>query len=221
MSLTSLPYAFLIRKGTFLPVSSGHQGVEGDSLAQRYEYIRVLDRITDEHSLFLGATGYCGRELHQLIEGPNKFYMMGSMGCLASVGLGLAKENPGKRIYALDGDGALLMKMGTMSTVGYHAPENLVHICFDNGEYESTGGQSTVSANVDFHQIASACGYTRSIKTQDKEDLLRYLDSDSEELTFFYIPIKSGVKKDLPRPKVSPPDVASRFMSHISQLNND
>jgi len=212
-SLTSLPYAFLIRKGTFSPVSSGHQRVEADSLAQRYEYIRVLGRVTDEHSLFLGATGYCGRELHQLIEGPNKFYMMGSMGCLASVGLGLAKENPGKRIYALDGDGALLMKMGTMSTVGYHAPENLVHICLDNGEYESTGGQPTTSTSTDFVEIARACQYRSANAVSSPEEFEQVIlnTQSNPGPHFICVEIASGTLKDLPRPSESALVMAREF----------
>ena len=73
----------------------------------------------------------------------NQFYMIGSMGCASSLGLGLALSQPDRRVYVLDGDGALLMRMGTLATIGYQRPENLVHILLDNHCHESTGGQST------------------------------------------------------------------------------
>ena len=228
------PYVLIMKKGIVEPYNlssknlpkslSPSQPIEKTSdkkMHSRGDILELIIKNTGKNDLIIATTGYTGRELASIDDRSNHFYMVGSMGCAASIGLGVALCNANSRVIVIDGDGGLLMHLGALSTIGYEQPKNFMHILLDNHEYESTGGQSTVSANVDFHQIASACGYTRSIKTQDKEDLLRYLDSDSEELTFFYMPIKSGVKKDLPRPKVSPPDVASRFMSHISQLNND
>lgn len=201
-ALTSLPYALLIRKGTFSSVDSPYQVPERESFAKRHEYIRMLDKLTNERSLFLGATGYCGRELYQLIEGPNKFYMMGSMGCLASIGLALAKEHPEKRIYALDGDGALLMKMGTMSTVGYHNPDNFVHVCFDNEEYESTGGQPTTSLSTDFTGVARACGYQSANPVTSLLEFQKVIlgIQDQSGPHFISVRISSGTLENLPRP---------------------
>jgi phosphonopyruvate decarboxylase len=197
----SLPYAFLIKRGTFSPVE-GTPPSEPDSLSHRHEYIRALCSLTGEEAMLLGATGYCGRELHQLVEGSNKFYMMGSMGCLASVGLAVAMEHPDKRVYVLDGDGALLMKMGTLSTVGYHGPANLVHICFDNAAYESTGGQPTTSSTTDFAAIANACGYPSVSSVESLADFTRAIPSvqDRTGPHFITVRIASGTPENLPRP---------------------
>ena len=85
--------------------------------------------------------------------------MVGSMGCASSFGLGIAIARPDRRVIVLDGDGAALMRLGAMATVGFTRPDNLVHVLLDNGIHESTGGQTTVSASIDFPSIASACGY--------------------------------------------------------------
>jgi len=81
------------------------------------------------------------------------------MGCASSVALGIAMHTPGRRIVVLDGDGAALMRLEAMVSIGHYLPKNLVHVVLDNESYESTGGQSTLSRSVDFCGIAIACGY--------------------------------------------------------------
>jgi phosphonopyruvate decarboxylase len=187
----------------------------------RSEILHTIIKNTDEKDLIIATTGYTGRELAAIDDRSNQFYMVGSMGCAASIGLGIALNNANARVIVIDGDGGLLMHLGALSTIGFVKPKNFIHILLDNKEYESTGGQDTVSRNVDFPQIASSCGYERSIAIQDKEDLAVYLNSDSKELKFIYMPIISGVPKNLPRPKVNPSDIALRFRKHISQISND
>ena len=145
----STPYALLIRKG-FFDFFARAVADTASKLHLRSEYLRTIGRLSGDDDILIGTTGYCGREMHPILKNRKRFYMMGSMGCALSIGLALAIERPGHRVFVLDGDGALLMKMGTMATVGALAPDNLFHLCFDNQQYESTGGQKTVSASVDF-----------------------------------------------------------------------
>ncbi|MFF8784446.1 phosphonopyruvate decarboxylase [Streptomyces sp. NPDC015125] len=117
----------------------------------------VLAEVRDER--ILSTTGFLSRTLYNRQDRPGNFYMQGSMGHLAGLALGAALARPEERFVALDGDGSLLMHMGTLATVGACAPRNLVHVVFDNRAYDSTGGQPTTSATTDFAAVARGCGY--------------------------------------------------------------
>lgn len=169
-----------------------------------------LERWT-ENDLVVATTGYTGRELYALADRPQHIYLVGSMGCASSVGLGLALGQPQRRVWVLDGDGALLMRMGALATVGYFRPPNLVHVLLDNRCHESTGAQATVSASLDFCQMAASCGYPRVLRCADPASLPD-LEAD---LTFIHVPILPGTRKDLPRPKQTPAEVARRFRATL------
>ncbi|MEV6328818.1 phosphonopyruvate decarboxylase [Streptomyces sp. NPDC051909] len=117
----------------------------------------VLAELHDEH--VLSTTGYLSRALYNRGDRARNFYMQGSMGHVSGIALGTALSRPKERFVVLDGDGAALMHLGTLATVGHHAPGNLVHIVFDNGAYESTGGQPTGSSAVRFDEVARGTGY--------------------------------------------------------------
>jgi len=210
------PFAFIIKKGYFEKYKEyKERGSQTTNvLNRRIEYMRVLANNASDNDILLGATGFCGRELYQCVKHKGKFYMMGSMGCLVAIGLGIAKENPDKNIFVLDGDGALLMKMGTLSTIGYYQPKNLIHICFDNNKYESTGEQPTTSITTNFAKIAKACGY-KSIssitKVGDFQKILKDI-KQCENPYFIHIKVKSGTVEGLKRPSDSPGDMRNNLM---------
>src|SRR3546814_456869 len=102
---------------------------------------RFLDQ-TDDSTAVIATTGKCGRELFTLADRPQHLYQVGAMGCATGMGLGAAL-NTTRTVTVLDGDGAALMKLGTLATVGAYGPRNLVHILLDNGVHDSTGGQAT------------------------------------------------------------------------------
>ena len=117
----------------------------------------VLDEAGDAH--LLSTTGYLSRSLFNLGDSERNFYMQGSMGHVAGIALGAALANPRRRFVVLDGDGAVLMHMGSLATIGDLAPANLTHVVFDNGVYDSTGSQPTGGQRTDFGAVALACGY--------------------------------------------------------------
>ncbi|MBT2363962.1 phosphonopyruvate decarboxylase [Streptomyces sp. ISL-10] len=117
----------------------------------------VLAEVRGEH--LLATTGYLSRALYNRGDRARNFYMQGSMGHASAIALGAALSRPAERFVVLDGDGAALMHMGAFATIGHHAPANLVHIVFDNGAYESTGGQPTSSPAVRFDEVARGTGY--------------------------------------------------------------
>ena len=186
---------------------------------KREKVLRTIVDSTGKSDLIIATTGYTGRELYSIADRPNHFYMVGSMGCAVSIGLGLAKIKTKARVIVVDGDGALLMRLGAITSLCHENPNNLIHILLDNNEYESTGSQKTVSNIVDFPQLASASGYYHVVEDVRLSDLGDYFSTQENKLSFIYIPIESGFENSLPRPTITPPQVASRFKKHIQELD--
>ena len=116
---------------------------------RRLEAIRQLAAgWTDE--LVVATTGMISRELYQVRDRPENFYMAGSMGCALPLGLGLALAHPERKVVVLDGDGAALMSLGSLALARHLQLKNLEHVILDNGTYASTGDQPTCAAAVDF-----------------------------------------------------------------------
>lgn len=209
------PYALISKKSLFEKYEIKKEAVS--DLYIRMDYLNILDEYLNEEDIVLGATGFSGREVYQGITHQLKFYMMGSMGCLSSIGLGLSKTYPKKRVFVLDGDGALLMKMGTLSTIGEYQPDNLVHICFDNQAYESTGNQRTNARSCDFQKVAEACHYPTSLSIDTLEEFKLIINNidDLRKPIFLHIRIKSGTIKDLKRPSVTAAEMKKYFMEKL------
>jgi phosphonopyruvate decarboxylase len=163
----------------------------------------------------VATTGYTGRELYACADLPNQLYMVGSMGCAATFGLGLAWARPDRRVIVLDGDGAALMRLGALATLGYERPKNLLHVLLDNEAHESTGAQSTVTHSVDLAQIARASGYPAVVRADDLSKLAALVRAPPGELTMVHVKMKRGVRADLPRPRVTPIEVADRMRAWL------
>lgn len=218
-------YFFIVKKDTFSYVmlrdqkmkkSATHllrNKVKDDALPSRFEALNVINSLKDKNTIQLATTGKTGRELYELEDARNNLYMVGSMGCISSLGLGLALTRPDKSILAIDGDGALLMRMGNLATNGAFGPSNLLHILLDNGSHDSTGGQLTVSHNINFVGAAAACGYNNAIYAHDLEELMEHIETWKVQkgVTFLYLKTAKGSKQDLGRPKIKPYQVRQRL----------
>ena len=126
-------------------------------------------------TVIFGTTGYASRYLHHAGDRPRNFYMQGSMGHASSLALGYAAARPEEKVVVLDGDGAALMHLGILSTIGAERPANLVHVVIDNGGYESTGAQQGTSGTTDIASIARACGYLAASTVDTVESLQQQL----------------------------------------------
>ena len=132
----------------------------------RYEAIRdIMENIDDE--LVVCNIGFPSRELYEINDRDRNFYMIGSMGLASSIGLGLALAKPDEDIVVIDGDGSLLMNMGSLVTVFANNPSNLTWIVIDNGAYGSTGNQDTYAQKLDLAEIAKSVGFKKSYNYQD------------------------------------------------------
>ena len=108
----------------------------------------------------------------RFVIGNTNFYMIGSMGLASSIGLGVALKNTKKRIFVFDGDGNILMNLGSLITIGTIKPKNLVHIIFDNNSHESTGGQPTATNKIQLTKIAKSANY-RVFQAKTKNQLIK------------------------------------------------
>jgi phosphonopyruvate decarboxylase len=225
------PYGFLMRKGTVarhelqrdpVPRHGTRETVRishwlgSERMSRQDALTGIVQQTPEDNTVLIATTGYTGRELYALIDRPNQLYMVGSMGCASSFGLGLALARPDLKVVVIDGDGAALMRMGNFSTIGTYAGPNFHHIVLDNEAHDSTGAQATVSTNIDFADIAAACGYSLALDGDMPQVLSELLSHDKGDgPRFAHLKIRTGTLPDLPRPSISPPDVVRRLMTHI------
>lgn len=219
--------ALLVHKGAFLarpaptaalpspaPVATVERG-PSEPRHKRAEVLRALVAGARPDDLFITTTGFTSREFLGLSAPQAHFPVVGSMGCAAGLGLGLALEQPRRRVIIIDGDGAVLMRMGALAMVGQLRPPNLVHVVLDNGVYESTGSQRTLSPGVDFAGVAAAAGYARAATCSDPARLASALAGGGP--AFFHVPIAPGLGDSSPRPELPLPEVAARFRARLAE----
>lgn len=131
----------------------------------------AIAMMIDRHpaALAVSTCGYITRDLYNIADRPENFYLVGSMGMAAPIGLGIALASPGRRVLVFDGDGSFAMNLGCLPMIGELAPD-IVHVVLDNQRHESTGGQRALSAG-DLPGVALACGYAAAYSVADKEQL--------------------------------------------------
>ena len=131
---------------------------------------RLLAKLTHEEAV-IGGIGFTNFDLWAAERRPQNFYMLGSMGLAVPIALGVAIAQPRRRVFALEGDGSLLMELGVLGTVAARKPENLTIVIWDNGAYQITGGQPTTTASVvDLVAVARASGIARANWARDPAD---------------------------------------------------
>ena len=225
------PYGFIMQKGSVSPHQLKKNPIKDASRSQierkhfetnqpsalRGEVLkRITEKTTEADTVLIATTGYTGRELFATSNRPNQLYMVGSMGCASSLGLGLALARPDLHIIVIDGDGAALMRMGNFATIGSYAGNNLSHIILDNEAHDSTGAQATVTSNVRFADIAAACGYGCCYDGNDINMLDEFLlDKHPDGPGLAHLKIRTGTMENLPRPDITPNQVLTRLMQHI------
>ena len=190
---------------------------EGGLRPLRRSILQELLATNSGDEAILSTTGRCSRELFDIEDRPEHFYQVGSMGCVSSIGLGFALRNEASTIV-IDGDGAALMRLGAMATIGAMSPNNLVHLLIDNEQHETTGGQPTVSNIVDLSRVASASGYATA-GICDSVDGFRILLNKTLAAAgphFIVVKVKPGTSPTLGRPTLLPRDVARRFRERFS-----
>ena len=176
----------------------------------RYEAIKdIMKEIDDE--LIVCNIGFPSRELYEISDRDKNFYMIGSMGLASSIGLGLALAKPDKDIVVIDGDGSLLMNMGSLVTIFANNPSNLTWIVIDNGAYGSTGKQDTYAQLIDLVEIAKSVGFKNAYDFNDI-DLKSIIKSDNAG---FIVYKTDAGNSSAPIIDLDPVTIKNRFMKTI------
>lgn len=215
------PIALVVKNGTF----SKYENKTADSFPKspsREDAIKELLPLLED-SILISTTGKTSRELFELrqtnLGNQRDFMMVGAMGHASSVALGVALNRVERSVVCLDGDGAALMHLGALATIGKAGPENFTHVLLNNSAHESVGGQPTGADGIDFGKLALSLGYRKYRLAEKLEDVKRaWLDlQPAKGPNFLEIRIKKGSRKDLGRPSQTPQENKQSFMQWVSR----
>lgn len=216
-----LDVAFIIKKGALS--YDGKVEYKNDNTMVREEIIRHIVQISGEDPV-ISTTGKASRELFEIREANGQshkydFLTVGSMGHSSSIALGIAINKPDKTIWCIDGDGAVLMHMGSMAVLGANAPHNFIHIVVNNSAHETVGGMPTVAGEIDLTAIAKACGYPNAVSVDNYEQLDSELKVAKQRKELSFIEVKCGIgsRDDLGRPTTTALENKINFMEYLDQ----
>ncbi len=212
--------AFIIRKGAL--EYDGKVKYGNEYSLNREEVIRHIAKVTGDDPV-ISTTGKISRELFEIRTAAGQghgtdFLTVGSMGHCSSIALGVATGKPEKKVWCIDGDGAMLMHMGAMAVIGSVCPKNMIHIVINNGAHETVGGMPTVASSVDVVGIAKACGYPNAVSVSDYDELDRELGlaQNRNGLTLIEVKCQIGARDDLGRPTTTALENKIGFMEHLN-----
>ncbi len=185
------------------------------------EAITTIMELLDDQ-LVVCANGLISRETFTVRDRTENFYMIGSMGMASSIGMGVALSMPSRKTVILDGDGNLLMNLGSLPMIGSLQPKNLLHIVLDNEVYASTGNQPTISNVIELEKIAESARYVYVKKVVTNENLEREMAHilKNKGPSFLLVKISdNGVERDIGRVTHTPEQIKERFMSAMNSLH--
>ena len=221
MTERSGPFAILVRKGTFDSYTLQSKTPQTAPLSREAALNQLLDAVPPRTAL-VSTTGMLSRELFELRVARKEghaadFLTVGSMGHASQIALGAALGRPDRAVWCLDGDGAALMHLGGLTTIGTLAPASFKHVVFNNGAHDSVGGQPTVGHHVDLCALATASGYRAAYRADDAEALATQLEAldAAEGPALLEIRIRIGARGDLGRPTIGPAESKRQFMEFL------
>ena len=180
-------------------------------MIMREAIAKLISLVNDEYVVC--ANGFISRDTFNAKDRPRNFYMLGSMGQASSIGLGFAMARPDRKVVVFDGDGNLLMNLGVLAMISKIKPLNLIHVVLDNECYDSTGGQPTISSQIDLARVAEGCGIRNVIRKKEGEDIASAFKEclEKEGPSFILIKVGRDPSEKVPRVKIAPSEIARRF----------
>ncbi|MDS1271265.1 phosphonopyruvate decarboxylase [Lipingzhangella sp. LS1_29] len=227
----SCPYVLLVEKGTFATGATPPATASGSDLASREDALCALTRAveadadadTDTDTVIVSTTGMLSRELFEYREtsgtdGSRDFLTVGGMGHASSIALGVALREPEREVWCFDGDGALLMHLGSLAVIADHAPSSYFHVVFNNGVHDSVGGQPTSIDNVNVAATARSLGYRYADTTSDIAQLPQKIAAmrDHGGPALLELRVRPGNRPDIGRPTRTPAESKHAFMSALA-----
>lgn len=214
--------AFVVRKGALS--YDGKVEYKNDNTMVREEIIQHIVKASGEDPI-ISTTGKASRELFEtrVANGQSHkydFLTVGSMGHSNSIALGVAINKPNTKVWCVDGDGAVLMHMGSMAVLGANKPNNMVHVVINNSAHETVGGMPTVASKINLVVIAKACGYPNVVSIDNFEDLDKELAAAKvrNELSFIEVKCSIGARDNLGRPTTTALENKQNFMEYLKEL---
>jgi len=215
------PYALIVKKGTFESYELQNKKTN-HFLLKREEAIKLIVPLLNEKDVIVSTTGKTSRELFEFrsktINGNYKdFLTVGSMGHSSSIALGIALHKPNRQIFCFDGDGALIMHMGALSSISQLKPDNFKHIVFNNFAHDSVGGQPTAADIINISGIARENGYKLILKAETSEDIILAVNKLKKSIgpALLEINLNRGAREDLGRPTRTPLENKLDFMKFL------
>lgn len=213
--------AFIIRKGA---LTAQNKAVYQNSNAMpRETAIRIIAENADERDVFVSTTGKASRELFEIREAQGKghsrdFLMVGSMGHASMIALGIAMEKPGRRVWCIDGDGAMVMHLGNALIAARQKCGNMVHVVLNNGAHETVGGMPVAKGEPDFCAIGKTFGYDLCRRVADEAGLKRCISEVKARQgpALIEVMVALGARADLGRPTTTPKENRQALMEYLS-----
>lgn len=225
MKKESRPVALVVKKKSF----SGNWRPsipQNEATLLREEVLTELVESLPKETFYVATTGKTGRELFEirerLKEGHRDFLTVGGMGHASSIAFGISQHTE-KLVVCLDGDGALLMHTGALSTIGHKSPRNFLHVVLNNESHESVGGQPTLGGEIDLEAIAKGFGYKNYMKVFSQDGLRKALGEfeGSQQTTLLEVKLKQGSRDDLGRPTETPQENKLNVMNYLLSAHNE
>jgi thiamine pyrophosphate-dependent acetolactate synthase large subunit-like protein len=190
------------------PASRDHAKV-----MNRFDITKRMVALLKHEEAVIGGIGYTNFDLWAAGQRPQNFYMLGSMGLAVPIGLGVALAQPGRKVITLEGDGSILMQLGSLATVAARAPKNFAIVIMDNGAYQITGGQKALTAEgADVVAIARGCGLHQSVWAADEGALEELIALTLREDGPWLIGCRIDSEKPADTTERDPPILKDRFM---------
>jgi phosphonopyruvate decarboxylase len=217
------PAVLLIKKGTFEKYSEVIQEPDNQRIKREDALTIVLENL-DDRDIIVATTGKTSREIFEIREKMGQshhqdFLTVGSMGHCSSIALGIALAKPQREVVCIDGDGAMLMHLGSLTSIASLKPKNFRHILMNNEVHESVGGQDTAAKSIDLAAIVEAMGITEIYKAETASDLkIQFPDFKTcVGPSFLEVKIRPGSREDLGRPTIEPADNKNDFMNFLEK----
>ncbi len=183
----------------------------------KIEALQVIFKVLPDNAPIICTTGMISREVFTLNDRANNFYMIGSMGYASSIGIGIALNKPDIPVFVFDGDGSALMNLGNFPLAGFLQLKNYYHIIFDNQVYSSTGGQKTITSDINLADIAKSSGYVSVNTISELSELERYFQNiiSNNGPICVQINVESGNIKGIARVSHTPEKIKDQLRNSL------
>jgi phosphonopyruvate decarboxylase len=217
------PTALLIKKGTFQKYGKEINKFD-DQRMKREEALEIVLEILDDNAIVVSTTGKTSREIFEIRKKKGQthekdFLTVGSMGHCSSIALGIALAKPNRQVVCIDGDGAMLMHLGSLTSIASLKPKNFRHILMNNEVHESVGGQDTAAKNIDMSAIVGAMGSSKMFKAGTPAELIANITDFMQCVgpSFLEVKIRLGSREDLGRPTIKPVNNKENFTRFLEK----